>query len=252
MSYLVFLALLLTACIQKAPLPARSLAVGPASDAGPRFTFTLDGVTAEVETVVVSLEPARQQLASPPATQSVLWAWLRINTQDEVCQHAEAFKLQRHNVVGKLDCTAAPMHHDASNQFGDKLYFFPRGGHCQVGRLIREVNSSYEVEFCGERDAGGGFHDCVACEPNCGNLSAETVPPQQGFELDQAAYPFDPMSGLQLSYRLQVREKNSSWQTRLVTLNGSGVLDAGQSCLFRNGCQVRSEPRAGKCTAPSR
>lgn len=247
MFYQVLLVLSLSACVQKVLLPARSLPQNEPAREAARFTFVFDGVEAEVETVVVSFEPARAQLA---AAQPVLRARLRVNTKDKVCRHAEAFKLQRHNAVGKLDCRAAPRYHDASNEFGDKLYFFPRGGYCQVGRLIREQSNSYEVEFCGVRDAGGDFHDCVACEPNCGNLKATTVP-QQNFELAQAAYPFDPLAGLQLSYELQVREKNSLWQTRRVTLNGNGVLAAGHSCRFRDGCQVRSDPRAGKCVTPS-
>ena len=247
MFYQVLLALLLSACVQKVLLPARSLPQRETALETVQFTFVFDDVEAEVETIVVSFEPARAQLA---AAQPVLQATLRVNTQDKVCRHAEAFTLQRHNAIGKLECRAAPHYHDASNEFGDKLYFFPKGAYCQVGRLIREQGNNYEVEFCGVQDAGGDFHDCVVCEPNCGNLKPATVP-RQGFELAQAAYPFDPLAGLQLSYDLQVREKDSLWQTRRVTLNGNGVLAAGRSCLFRDGCQVRSDPRAGKCVTPS-
>ena len=251
MSYLAFFALVLTACIQKIYLPDRSIPQLPPALETQRLTFVLDGVAAEVQTVVVSFEPEVEQVASSPAAQPVLQARLRVNTQDEVCQHDKAFKLQRRSVVGKLECHAAPLYHNARNEFGDKLYFFPRGAYCQVGRLLREVNNNYEVEFCGERDAGGGFHGCIACEPNCTNLKTETVP-RQNFDLAQAAYPFDPLAGLQISYNLQVREKDTLWHTRSVTLNGSGVLAEGRSCLFRDGCQVRSDASNGKCVAPSK
>ena len=251
MSHLAFFALLLTACVQKIYLPARAMPPRPPAVEVPRFTFVLDGVAAEVQTVVVSFEPEREQVASSPAAQPVLRARLRVNTKDEVCRHDNVFKLQRRSVVGKFNCRAAPRYHDASNEFGDKLYFFPRGAYCQVGRLWREVGNSYEVEFCGTQDAAGGFHACVECEPNCGKLKTATVP-RQNFALAPAAYPFDPLTGLQVSYNLQVREKDTLWQTRRVTLNGNGVLAAGHSCLFRDGCQVRRDASKGKCVAPSK
>ena len=245
MLYLVLLALSLSACVRGIYVPARSLPQRPSQPEAERFTFAIEGVAAAVRTLVVSFEPAQMTADAAP----VLQVKLRVNTKDKACQHAEAFRLQRHNVVGKLDCTAPTPYHDASNYFGDKLYFFPRGAYCQVGRLLRKVGNSYEVEFCGERDRGGAFHACVACEPNCSNLKHEAVS-QQNFVLAQAAYPFDPLRGLQISYHLQVREKDSLWSSRRVTLNGNGVLTESRSCLFRDGCQVRSEPSNGKCVAP--
>lgn len=251
MFYFTVLALLLTACIQKIYLPTRSMPQRPAADKAQQFTFVFNSVAAKAQMVMVSFDPARMLLAASPQAQPVLQAKLSVNTAEQVCQHANAFKLQRYNVVGKLECRAAPIYHNISTDFGDKLYFFPRGKYCQAGRLIRQQANSFEVEFCGVRDAGGDFHDCVACEPNCGNLKSETVP-RQNFDLAQAVYPFDPLAGLQISYSLQVREKDTLWRTQNVTLNGNGVLAEGRSCLFRNGCQVRNEPRNGKCVAPTK
>ena len=241
MSYVVIFTVLLTACVQKIFTSTRPLSPEVVAS---QFSFAFDGTFADVQTVVVNFAPAQFKLASL----TVLRAKFTVNTSDQICEHAQAFKLQTHNTVGKLTCRAAPLHHSTTKDFADKLYFFPRGAYCQVGRLLREAGNSYEVEFCGVRNTGGGFHDCVA--GNTSNLKSEQVT-QHNFAVKQAAYPFDPLTTLQITHTVQVREKHSLWRTRRVTLNGNGVLTTGHSCLFRDGCQVRVDPHDGKCVAPS-
>ncbi len=241
MFYLIILSLLCGACVQNIFTAPHVSSPGATA---PRLSFVIDEDVIDMQTVVVGFEPERFALPSLP----ILRAKLQVNTSDRICAPPQTFTLQWRNIVGKLTCRGAPPYHNVSRTFADKLYFFPRGAHCQVGRLRGATDDSYTVEFCGMQNRrGDGFHDCAT--DSTGTTRNETVA-RRDFDLTQAAYPFDPLTTLQINYTVQVREKNGSWHTIRASLNGSGVLATGRSCLFRDGCQVRIDPHDGKCIAP--
>ena len=120
-----------------------------------QISFAVDKNLADMQTVVVNFSSPQLQQVSVRVfrSKSVLHAKLSVNTSEQICTHAEAFTLHQHNTIGKLTCRAAPLYHNAIKNFADKLYFFPRGNYCQVGRLLRAADNLYEVEFCGVQSA---------------------------------------------------------------------------------------------------
>lgn len=233
--------LLLAACVQRVYTPRQS--------DHRQLVFELGGVFTDVQRARLSFTPHRIDITSQHS--KPIKAQLSLHTTYEICQHAKAFQLRRQVTIDKLECETAPLYHNIDNSFADKLYFFPNNAHCQVGRLIREQGSDYEVEFCGMPDGSGGFHDCVACEPHCGKITVARVP-QHDVALTTAAYPFDPTDGALVLYELQVKQHGRLWKRQSVTLNGNGVLATDFTCLFSKGCQVRIAPQNGKCVAPER
>ena len=158
--------------------------------------------------------------------------------------------LQHRNDLSELTCRDKSVNDDLTNSFADKLYFFPYGNSCQLGRLVNETTQRYQVEFCGQTVTDGKFNRCVVCS-DC-QVKTTDIDKKSNFDLKQASYPFDIFAGVQLSYRVEVKpDERSSWRGKTVTFNGNGVLFSGdrESCLFGDGCQVRVGAD-GQCVTP--
>lgn len=160
-----------------------------------------------------------------------------LTVDKQVCN--SDFTLHNRTEIKKLTCRDKSVNDDLKNTFVDKLYFFPQGNYCQLGRLVNETPQKYQVEFCGQTVIDDKFNSCVECR----DCDIKTTDIDKGnFDLQQASYPFDIFAAVQLSYRVEVKpNENLSWRSKTVTFNGNGVLFVGdrESCLFNDGCQVR-------------
>lgn len=172
---------------------------------------------------------------------------IQLTVGKQVC--SSDITLHRRNKIEKLTCRDQSPNDELKNSFADKLYFFPYGNYCQLGRLVNETTQRYQVEFCGQTVIDGKFNRCVVCQ----DCEVKTTDIDKGnFDLKKASYPFDIFAAVQLNYRVEVKgDEQSSWRGKTVTFNGNGVLFSAdrESCLFGDGCQVRISSD-GQCLTP--
>lgn len=238
LSYCLLIFILGTGCRS-----IRSLLLDKKTDPGITFVIKGDYQTLSAVRLVFDSQRITDRPLKP------LSGKIYLTTGEQVCN--KAITLNRHNEIEELACRARSVNDELRDSFADKLYFFPYGNHCQLGRLADTNQQEYQVEFCGQVITGDKFNLCVKCQ----NCEAKTTTINRGdFDLQQATYPFNIFAGVQRSYRVETKtDEKSAWRGRTVTFNGNGVLFVAdrESCLFGDGCQIRiAKDPANKCSTP--